>query len=799
MGVLRFKIIRDLWENKSRTIQVILIIGIGAAAIGMILTTRNLMIPGMQEMWRRFNAPMFTLYVYPPIDERELLELEQEEGVGVMEGLSSSTIEWRVNPTDEWKAGGLTSRDDYVDMKLNKLELVEGNWPRDKVMLLGQGDDSYFKIPKDGQVSLRVDNKMYEIQTGGILYNQFVQPAYFGGTAQFYTTKEEYERLVGDMKFDQVLVRGDFPYEEEKATELAKRLTDRLEKMDKSAGFFVTDPNKHFFQDTMDGLFFLLGVMSVLLLALGLLLVYNTINSIISSQVNQIGIMKAVGARTWQIVRLYFTLVMAYGLLSWIFSLPLGIWAGWSITVWLVESFGASSWNFEIDRQAVIVQSMIALLAPLLSALIPIWNASRSTVREAISTYGLSTNTGLIEKMFARAQNFSRMLIVTVSNTFRHKGRVALLQIALVISGLVFIMVVSVRDSVVFTVRDTIFSILNANVTLVFEDPERIDYIENLTREYPGIKAVEMWGLSNGTIRPKGQEASDDDEQVGLWGVPLPTTVYGYQLREGRWLDPGDSYAMVLNKKLAEDIEVKVGDWVTVQYSNKKERDWLVIGLVFDPILTTAANVPREPLLRDLGEVDRGQALWIQTNQEDLATEQNTAKGLREFYRKKGIKVAAQRGIFGIGGDSTIETAKTFINQFNFLIILLAIMALLIATVGSIALSGVLSLSVLERTREIGVMRAVGASSWAIFRLFIGEGLILGWLSWLIALPFTSFVSQLMVTALGQAFGLDIIYKYSPTGQIVWLVIITILSIIASWLPARGATQISVRESLAYQ
>jgi len=105
----------------------------------------------------------------------------------------------------------------------------------------------------------------------------------------------------------------------------------------------------------------------------------------------------------------------------------------------------------------------------------------------------------------------------------------------------------------------------------------------------------------------------------------------------------------------------------------------------------------------------------------------------------------------------------------------------------------------MERTREIGVMRAIGASSWSIFRLFIGEGLILGWLSWLIALPLSIPAGRLMIYALGQAFGLEMIYKYTPTGAIMWLIIITFLSVVASWLPARGATRISVRESLAYQ
>lgn len=46
-------------------------------------------------------------------------------------------------------------------------------------------------------------------------------------------------------------------------------------------------------------------------------------------------------------------------------------------------------------------------------------------------------------------------------------------------------------------------------------------------------------------------------------------------------------------------------------------------------------------------------------------------------------------------------------------------------------LSGVLSLRVLERRREIGVMRAIGASSWQVIRLFVGEGVLLGLISWM--------------------------------------------------------------------
>jgi putative ABC transport system permease protein len=527
--------------------------------------------------------------------------------------------------------------------------------------------------------------------------------------------------------------------------------------------------------------------------------VYNTINSIISSQTDQIGVMKAIGARTGLIIRFYLTVVMVYGLLALLVSLPLGILGAWGISNWLVSSFGADLGAFEIDPQTVLIQSAMALFAPLIAALLPIFSAARVTVREAISTYGLSTKPTLFDRVLTKIKFLSRMLLLTISNTFRHKWRVALLELALVLSALVFMIVVSVRDSVTYTVRDVIFKILNTNVTFIFENPERIDYVEALTLEFPGIKAVEMWGLTSATIRPQGQEATDDDEQTSLMGVPLPTEAYGYIMRSGRWLDAQDTAGIVLNTKLAEEIGVGVGDWITIKYEEKKERDFQVVGLNFDPILTTFSLVNRDVLLRDLGSIDRAQSAWIQTEQAGVDAEENIAKALREYYADHNIKVSAQRGIINLGSDSTTQTANIFVNQFNFLLVLLGIMAIVIGAVGSIALSGALALSVLERRREIGVMRAIGASSGSIFRLFIGEGLILGWLSWLLALPLTVPAGKVMVQSLGAAFGIDLLYKFQPTGAVMWLVIITILSIIASWLPARGATKISVRESLSYQ
>jgi putative ABC transport system permease protein len=802
MGVLRYKIWSDLWANKGRTLQVVLIIAMGTAAIGMIIGIRSLVIPTLAVRWQAINPAMINLVaVDPTMDDDDLIALKKVDGVEEVEGQSSTTIEWRVNPEDEWSSGGLIARADYQDQKLNQLTLVDGSWPKDRVFALERGHETVFGIPENGEVTIRVDDREYLVHLGGSIYNQLAQPANFGGTAQFYTTRDRYGELVDDRNFNQLMATA-AEYDEEVVTDIADRLQGKLEKQGRdSAGADgrVTDPNEHPSQDFLDGLFFLLGVMGLLALILGLLLVYNTVNAIISQQVDQIGIMKAIGAKTGQILRLYLTNILIYGLLALLFALPLGILGAWGIANWLIIFFNGDPVGFAVSPVALVVQVIIALLAPLLASLIPIFSGARITVREAISTYGLSSGAGLLERMLARVQRVSRLVLLTITNTFRSKWRVALMQVTLVLSGLIFMMVLSVRDSVVYTFGDILFSILNYNVSFALEDAERISRIEELTLAHPQVKAAEMWGGGAGTIRLASEPETEDDEGVTVFGVPLPTELYGRQVRVGRWLDPGDTYALVLNQQLAEDAGVGVGDWVTIQHGTRKESTWLVVGLLFDPVITNSAHVPRDVLLREIDSVNKAQTVWIQTVRDDLESEIAIAKDLRAYYKQNQVDVSPQAGALGFGGDSATETAQTIINMFNFIVVLLGIMAVIIGVVGSIALSGALSLSVLERRREIGVMRAIGASSGVIARLFIGEGLLLGWLSWLIALPLGLPAGRLMLRGLSAALGFDLVYKYKPAGALYWLVIITVLSIVASLLPARGAMRVSVRESLAYE
>ena len=97
-------------------------------------------------------------------------------------------------------------------------------------------------------------------------------------------------------------------------------------------------------------------------------------------------------------------------------------------------------------------------------------------------------------------------------------------------------------------------------------------------------------------------------------------------------------------------------------------------------------------------------------------------------------------------------------------------------------------------------MRAIGASNNSVLRIVLVEGLIIGLISWaiggLIALPASRFLTMTVGMVLLQAAPS---YIFSVGGAILWLIIVLALAFMASYLPARHASQLTVREVLSYE
>ena len=796
-GVIRYKIWHDLWENKGRTLRVVAIIAVGAFAVGLVLGAREFILKDIARTWTLTAPATIGLEVKPPVDELTLESLENLRGIDIVEGWLQRRVQWRSSPGEPWQAAILVAIDDYEAQTIRQLTLDEGDWPERRALAIQRGRG----LAVGDQAQLEIGDKVHTVTMNGVLYNAAHPPSFVTSEPMFFTTRERFEELTGESRASVVLAT--IPnYSDARVIAAADLLQNELEKLGVEStpsipapgGFKVrtSQPDRFIVQDALDGVFLMLAVMAVSTLLLGLLLVYNTINAIVVQQISQIGVMKAIGAGLGQILLIYFTTVLVYGLLALLVSVPLGALGAHGVRLGLLGRMNMIPGPFGLSPTALAAQSIIAVFSPLLISIIPIVSGARITVREAISTYGLSGAAGLLDRLLSKVQNIPRMVTLTLSNTFRNTKRAMLTQMTLVGAGIIFMMVMSTRASLLHTFSDVIFSIFDSNIMLELDGEGRIEELETLTLSHPEVTAVELWSTAIGSARPLGQPEANDDSAVKLRGVPLPSTAYVPQIRAGRWLTPEDEYAVVLNQELAEDIGVRLGDWITLDIPGKRTSNWEVVGLLFEPVDQDAALMPRETLTREIRQVGRGTAIRIQIAHNSAEAEARTATELRELYEAWGFEVLAS------SNDTTHRMINQRTEQMSILISLLSGMAVMIAVVGAIALSGTLSINVLERTREIGVMRAIGASALVIAGQFVGEGLILGWLSWLLAIPLSIPVGLGVIGLLSNLMNIELVYQFSVPGVMIWLVIITVLAIIASWFPAQKAAQTSVRESLMY-
>ncbi|MDX1523111.1 MAG: FtsX-like permease family protein, partial [Anaerolineae bacterium] len=734
----------------------------------------------------------------PPVGVDPETELDYRARTGrIIPGVEIRAVDdaGNVVARDGTAVGELQARPDYGDMKISRLELDAGQWPQRKTLAVERGQP--FGVGT--RIYLEIDDQVYRPELGGVIYNTTVAPSSFGGDPTFYATRERFAQLTGEPNYNFFYARLPV-YNPAVATAVADNIQHHLEKQDYRVGAALPNdnrtihPDEHFIQEDLNAVFFLLTTLAAISLVLGLFLVYNTITAIVSQQIDQIGMMKAIGASFRQILLVFFGEIIVYAGLALLLAIPLGIFGAHGLRLVLVGMFNMAPGPLVVLPQVVAVQAAVALLSPLLVAILPVLAGARVTVRQAISSYGLGGTGGLLDRLLVKSKSIPRSLALTIGNTFRNKWRVSFTQVTLVGSGLIFMMVMHTRASLVYTFSDVLFSIIDANVFLNLENDERIKNIEALALSHPQVTTIEMWSFAGATIRPLGQPESNDDRSALVRGVPLPTETYRPQMRAGRWLLPDDTYALVMHQKLADEVGVGVGDWVTLDIPQKRESTWQVVGLLFSPFNDSAVNVPRDILLKETREVGLASHIRIKTIGRDAASEAAVADNLRLMYEANGYPVRPE-------SDDTAHriTEEILDGGISIVINLLASMAVVIAIVGGVALSGILSINVLERRREIGVMRAVGASSGQIMRIFIGEGLVLAWLSWLIAWPLSLPAGRLMVMGLQSIIGDELAYNTSLVGPLYWLGIVTVLAIIASWFPARSASRLSVRESLAYQ
>jgi putative ABC transport system permease protein len=360
--------------------------------------------------------------------------------------------------------------------------------------------------------------------------------------------------------------------------------------------------------------------------------------------------------------------------------------------------------------------------------------------------------------------------------------------LALTLGSAIFIAVLSVYAGMMTTLNEAL-DYYGFDLMVSFSRPYRIEQIETELRDVPGIVSAENWGFTSTRI------VNDDGSETNtiIFVAPPPDTkLINPVVLAGRWLLPEDNQAVVINTEvLREAPDVRVGDNITLNIRGTS-RTWHVVGIVRS-VMTGPMMYTNYPYFSQInGRYGLASSIYLATEKHDLAYQEEMAKTLESHFERVGINVASTNNVS--------ELRATAINQFNVIFMFLFMMAILLTIVGAFGLAGTMSLNVLERTREIGIMRAIGASNGAVMQIVIVEGILMGLISWffgsILAYPLGILLSKIM----GQGFlGSPITYTYSIAGAMLWLFVVVVLGFIASLLPAQKATRVPVRDVLAYE
>ena len=787
------KILRELWINKTRSLLVVISITVGVAAIGIVLGTQMTLSKEIPNSYAASNPASASLTT-DAFDDDLIQVIRELPDVADVEARTTLVVRLKT-AANQWRSLNLYVYPDYTKIRVNKIFPQSGAWPPAKHELLIEraslglsgaevGDEVTVQTPDGGMRSLRISGLVHDInEPSGDFTNQ----------VNGYITLDTLEWLGLPRSYNELLVvaKGS-QADAELFRATAVEVREKVEKSGRTV-FWTTvrDPKQHWFQQYLAPMAAVLGALGVLALILSCFLVVNTISALLAQQIRQIGIMKAVGARRSQLVGIYAVLVTLFGLAALLLAVPLSHY-GTTASINILSSFiNFDPPAFEYPRIILLVQALFSLLIPPLVCLAPIFAGTRISVREAIAFSGLGeTRFGAdqVDRLVSRIKSLPRPMLLSLRNTFRKKLRLGLTLVTLMLGSAIFISVMNVQASLYKTL-DEALQYYNFDILVFFERPYRSESIQAVTQQVEGVQASETWGVVNShRVRPDGTES----DSILLVAPPTGTQMIKPVLLEGRWLVPEDENAVVVNTDVTrENPDIRIGSELTLRIEGE-EVSWVVVGIVKSVMIGPWAYTNYPYFAYRLNKAGLVSAVYISTQAHDTASLIAAVGQLEAHYKAASLNVSSTARVS--------ELRESAILQFNVIITFLLIMAGLIALIGGLGLTGTISLNIIERSREIGIMRAIGARDHTLIGIVIVEGAAVGLISWLGGALAAYPLGILMCNLVGMSFlqtPLEIVYSWN--GMLIWLGAVLVLSTIASALPAFKATQVSIREVLAYE
>ena len=790
------KLFRDLWTTKGRMAMMVIAITVAIFGVGTILSSYTILTREVSRNYLGTNPAVASLEM-DKIDDSLVSTKRLHPEIAAVE--ASSIILARIEKQPgEWMPLLLFIVKDFKAIRINTFRPISGAWPPPEGTLLLEREALPLLKAKVG-TALRVqtpNGSKRSITISGLVHDLGLAPAWQEQTVYGYLTPATLAWLGEDSTLHLLKITlKDQTLDMAKAEQTVSKFAGWL----KQQGYLVKEIRipplgKHPHQSQMTAILILLLIFSIMALVLSAILTAVLINGLLVQQVRQIGIMKAIGARSWQIASVYLVLIVLVGIMAAIFGLPTGIAAGRGFAKVVAQLLNITIYSELIPGWVYQVLWLAAVLVPLLTAYYPIIRATRITVREAINDYGISRKMFGSNRLEILLGKIS--LVLALRNTFRRKSRLLLTLCLLAAAGAMFITSLNVKTAWECYIKNAAAN-RHYDLEIRLNRPELDSKILMTIGNISGVKQVESWNITPVAVsRPDGLAIVRTYPDGGHGSLTMRSNPPGSQmlqspLLKGRQLQQGNTNEVVLNHLATAFFpNVKVGD--SIQLIVVDSAIILrVVGIVKEVLTPATTYVSPETFAKSVSQEGQSNSLRLALKKHDLQSQVMIIKQIEHVLEQEDIRVKT------IISEQLLDGA---LNGHVYIFILaLIVMALIMAVVGGLGLMSAMGTNVTERTSEFGIMRTIGAKSSTVLRNIILEGIFISLLSWLIAILFSLPLSIFIDRLLGiMSFRSPLPLTISPYAIVIWLIIVVLGAITTSAYPAWKASQLTIRETLTY-
>lgn len=829
------KILRDVLSRKGRTALVAISIMIGVFGAVTLISANDLLIKQIEEDINPDEVAMMRMFVTVPSagtnvttedGEDQILSLVRSNisaavpvagvaGVTDIQAHTVAPVYWRVSGSDERfrDADIMAYSEPFGAINLEPMRLVEGEWPQagahevaiERRMAeeydLGVGDQIEFR-----QFSSAGEAAQSWTVTALAFHPYYVDKGGEPGQAyqRVFANIEDARSIAGFSGYTSYYLRYVDTVTAERQADALKE-TIRRETNYIPTGYWLDDPDNYFLIGEVQQITGILNLLAVVALVVSGFLVTNVINTIVVEQKRQIGVMKSIGATRMDNFIIYSGIALAYGVLGTIPGVILGVLVGSAMAVAVAPFAFTYIEGFDLSETGVVIGALMGLLVPVAAALLPVFNGTRVTIMDAMTDLGIGSNwgTGPLARIIKRMP-LPANIRQALSNVAQKKGRLVLTVITLTLAAAAF-MGVFAMFTVITDEINKVFDTFNYEIMAIPTEARDFEDVSSAIRSVDGVEDINPGvGFSvrflnlDGTAISVGPENQDDMMALG-YDTSTDTFAFTYTSGTG-WEDDPDRDGIVLTTSAADALDKGVGDRVVVE-AGGRSKEFEIIGTGSYPFpftimrwqdLSQLAGFVYDPGTPDDTSDDQPLPLayFVSLSESDpsAASVGDTIDAISEAMLENGMTAAYSNQV-----EQQEEMAEGMM-VFN---MIFQITSGVMAAVGAIGLLTTLSMAVYERQKEIGVMRSIGAGSSTIVMQFLVEGILIGVLAWLFAVPLSYLLAISLLDGLGFADFIEFSYPVWVLG--LGLIGMIVVAVAASLWPSIAAARRTVSDILRYQ